>query len=73
MNYYKKKLKNLKMILEIINTDNRLRLRKGHRYVGTPYELDPGKITLLYRISKNGRRFKRNPMCNVYRSEVKTI
>lgn len=62
------------MIVEILKTDKRLGLRKGHRYAGNPYELDPEtKITLLYRISREGRRFKRDPMCNVYRSEVKIL
>ena len=62
------------MIVEILEDQPRLGLKKGHLYNATPYWLDPSeKVTLLNRVSKSGRHFKKDPMCNQYRSEVKII
>jgi hypothetical protein len=63
------------MIVEILKTDKRLKVRKGHWYVAEPYFVDPAtKVTLLSRITKKTlQRFGKDPMCNQYRSEVKII
>jgi hypothetical protein len=62
------------MILEILKDQPRLGLKKGHWYNGEPYWLYPSeKFTLLNRVSKSGRNFKKDPHCNQYRSDVKII
>ena len=61
------------MIVEILIDQPRLGLKKGHRYKAKPYFLDPSKVTLLNRVSKNGKDFKKDPSCNQYRSGVLII
>jgi hypothetical protein len=61
------------MIVEILKDDKRLGLKKGHWYEAEVYLVDRSKLTLKHRISKTGRIFKGDPMCNVYRSEIKSV
>ena len=62
------------MIVEILKDQPRLKLKKGHWYKAIPYFLDPGsKLTLLHRVSKKGRNFKKDPECNQYRTEIKIV
>ena len=62
------------MNVEILKTDTRLGIRKGHHYKAEVYGGDPVKITLIQRITKStsklvGKKYK----CNQYRSEVKIL
>jgi hypothetical protein len=62
------------MIVEILEDQPRLGLKKGHWYRAKAYWVDPSsKWTLINRVSKSGRDFKKDPMCNQYRSQVKCV
>jgi hypothetical protein len=62
------------MIVEILNTNKELKVRKGQWYVAKSYWIDPDKVTLIQRISKkNLRNIGKEPMCNQYKSEVKVL
>jgi hypothetical protein len=62
------------MIVKILVDEPRFGLKKGQFYNATPYWIDPGsKVTLLNRVSKKGKHFKRNPWCNEYRNRIKVI
>ena len=62
------------MIVEILEDQPRLGIKKGQLYNAEPYWIDPPtKVALLNRVSKSGRHFKKNPMCTQYRSQVKII
>lgn len=59
------------MIVEILQTQPRLGLRKGQRFQAEPYWVDPSKVTLKNRITRSGRVLKRTGDCNQYRNEIK--
>lgn len=63
------------MIVEIKKTDGSLGIRKGQWYAGEPYQIDPSKITLLYRISKKtlARIGKKVVICNQYKSDINIL
>ena len=62
------------MVVEIKNTDKRLGIRKGQRYLSVPYEIDPSKVVLSLRVNKTtGRVMNREPLCTQYRNEVQII
>jgi len=63
------------MIVEIKKTDEHFGIRKGQWYAGESYQIDPSKITLLYRISKKTleRIGKREVICNQYKSDIKVL
>lgn len=60
-------------IVEILEDQPHLKLKKGQWYKAKLYWVDPSKCTLLNRVAKTGREFKNNPMCNQYLSEIKVI
>lgn len=61
------------MIVELLKSDRMLGVSKGQRFIAQTYPTDPSKITLVWRVSKTGRIFKKNVMCNQYRTDVKII
>jgi hypothetical protein len=61
------------VIVEILKDQPQLNLKKGHWYRARTYWVDPERCTLLNRVSKTGRHFKKNPMCYQYMKDVKKI
>lgn len=56
------------MIVRIIKSDLRLRVKEGEIYYAQVYRFDPAKITLLKRIPDG-----HDPECNQYRDEVQIL
>ena len=62
------------MIVELMKTNHGLGIKKGYYYKAEPYWLDPSKVTLLRRVTKNDlREIGKPPECNQYRHNVKIL
>jgi hypothetical protein len=61
------------VIVEILEDQPQLNLKKGRWYRAKTCWNDPERCTLLNRVSKTGRHFKKNPMCYQYMKDVKKI
>jgi hypothetical protein len=61
------------IIVEILKDQPLLNLKKGHWYRAKRYWIDPEGCTLVNRVSKTGRHFKKNPMCYQYMKDVREI
>jgi len=61
------------MIVEILKDDKDFKIRKGFKFKAEVYAYDPSKITLIQRITKNGKLVGERYRCNQYRSNVKII
>ena len=57
-----------RMVVQLLEDDPKFKLKRGERFEAQVYWLDPGKITLLKRLSDGF-----NPECNQYRGSVKIL